>query len=166
VDEPTAGVTPMRVVGAGEVFVLEAGGTPPPDTVLALAGGSPRTIVLRNGPPDYATFAVVELPEGAFPMGEPVEVALRPRPGVYGLDLEASRPFTGGTITFKYARHFAAPLAARERYGTDAAFERVLAIGRIRDEATLVLLPTQHTLADNVSAPLEGAGSYVVAAPK
>jgi hypothetical protein len=165
-DPADAGVTPLRTLPLAQVFVLEVGGTPPPDTVLSFPAGLSRTIVLRHGLPDQASFAILEFPETAFPGGETPEVTVRMRPGVYGIDLASSRPFTGGTITFKYARHFAAPGAARERYGTEAAFERALAIGKLIDEATIVLLPTRHSLADNLSASLDGPGSYVVAGPR
>jgi hypothetical protein len=159
-------VTPLRTMPADSVFVLEAGGTPPADTVVRFAPGQRRAVVLRHGPPDQAAFAVVEFGDSAFTDGDSVQVTIRTRPGVYGLDIASDQPFRGGAITFKYARHFAAPVAARERYGSDARFERQLAVGRLPGDGRIILLPTRRPTADNVSAELDGPGSYVVAGPK
>lgn len=159
-------VTPLRTMPADSVFVLEAGGTPPADTVVRIAPGRRRAVVLRHGPPDQAAFAIVEFGDSAFTGGDSAQVTIRPRPGVYGLDITSDRPFQGGRITFKYARHFAAPTAARERYGDDVKFERQLAVGRLPGDGRIILLPTRRPTADNVSAELDGPGAYVVAGPK
>jgi hypothetical protein len=159
-------VTPRRTMPADSVYVLEAGGTPPADTVVRLVPGQRRAVVLRHGPPDQAAFAVVEFGDSAFTGGDSAMVTLRPRPGVYGLDITSDRPFREGRITFKYARHFAAPLAARTRYGDDRRFERQLAVGHLPGDGRIVLLPTRRPTADNVSAELDGPGAYVVAGPK
>jgi hypothetical protein len=161
-----SGVTPRRTLPADSVFILGAGGTPPADTVARVPAGRAHAVVLRHPPPDLATFAVVEFGDGAFEGGDSVDVTFKVHPGTYGLDIASARPFTGGTITFKYARYFVAPEAARQRYGTDARFETQLAVGRPAGNGTIVLLPTSRVASDNVSAPLEGAGSYVVAGPK
>lgn len=160
--EPRYVVSPLRRLALSEVWILEAGGTPPPDTTVTVAPGAARVIVLRHGPPDQAAFAVLDLPADAFAEGDSVALSIAPRPGVFGLDLAATRPIRGGTLTFKYARHFAAPGAARTRYGSDVAFEKVLAVGRLVGDS-IVLLPSTHRASDNVSATLDGAGSYVVA---
>jgi hypothetical protein len=162
----TPDVTPLRTLRADSVFILEVGGTPPTDTVVRLAPGERRAIVLRHGPPDQAAFAVVEFGDSAFADGDSIEVTIRPRPGVFGLDISSSRAFREGTVTFKFARHFAAPLAARERYGSDELFERQLAVGRLPGDGRIILLPTRRPASDNVSAALDGPGAYVVAGPK
>jgi hypothetical protein len=160
--------TAERLLPQADVWVLEAGGTPPDDTTLTIPAGVFRYIVIRNGPPDQAAFAVLEFPEKAFslPYGTPVEMSISVRPGVYGIDwICAERP-TGARITFKYARHFEAPVAARRRYGSDTAFERELAVGRLLDDGTILLLRTRRPHVNDVSAPLEQSGSYVVAGPR
>lgn len=162
----TPDVTPLRTLPADSVFILEVGGTPPADTVVRLAPGERRAIVLRHGPPDQAAFAVVEFGDSAFTGGDSVEVTIRPRPGVFGLDIGSSSAFREGTVTFKYARHFAAPLAARQRYGSDEQFERRLAVGRLPGDGRIILLPTRRPASDNVSAALDGPGAYVVAGPR
>jgi len=162
----TPEVTPLRTLPADAVFILEVGGTPPADTVVRLAPGERRAIVLRHGPPDQAAFAVVEFGDSALTAGDSIDVTVRPRPGVFGLDIGSSRAFREGTVTFKYARHFAAPLAARERYGSDVLFERQLAVGRLPGDGRIILLPTRRPASDNVSAALDGPGAYVVAGPR
>ena len=69
----TPEVTPLRTLRADSVFVLEVGGTPPADTVVRLAPGERRVIVLRHGPPDQAAFAVVDFGDSAFTGGDSVE---------------------------------------------------------------------------------------------
>jgi hypothetical protein len=159
-------VTPLRTMPADSVYVLEAGGTPPADTAVRIAPGRRRAVVLRHGPPDQAAFAVVEFGDSAFTGGDSVTVTIRPRPGVYGLDITTDGPFREARVTFKYARHFAAPIAARERYGDDVRFERQLAVGHLTGDGRIVLLPTRRPTADNLSAELDGPGAYVVAGPK
>jgi len=159
-------VTPRRTLPADSVFILEATGDPPSDTVVRLGNGARHAVVLRHAASDRAAFAVVEFGDSAFGAGDSVDVTFHARPGVYGLDIASSRPIREGTITFKYARHFQAPAAARERYGSDARFEHELAVGRLDDAGTIILLPTRRPTSDNVSAALDGPGSYVVASPK
>lgn len=160
--------TPERTLPQTDVWVLEAGGTPPDDTTYTLIAGSQRVVVLRNGAPDLATFAVLIFPDSSLkaPAGTPVELTVRVRPGVYGVDVECKGDFANARIIFKYARHFEAPNAAEEKFGSATAFERDLAIGRLNDDGTILLLPTRRPNQDNVSAPLRGNGSYVVAGPK
>ncbi len=151
-----------------DVWVLEAGGTPPNDTSMTLIAGQARVVVLRNGAPDLATFAVLTFPDSALkaPAGTPVELTVHVRPGVYGLDVDCKAEAVGARIIFKYARHFEAPTAATKKYGSDAVFERTLAIGRLNDDGTILLLATHRPNEDNLSAPIKGSGSYVVAGPR
>lgn len=160
--------TPERTLPQTDVWVLEAGGTPPDDTTYTLVAGSQRVIVLRNGAPDLATFAVLIFPDSSLkaPPGTPVEVTVRVRPGVYGVDVDCKAEAAGARIIFKYARHFEAPTAAEQKFGSPTAFERDLAIGRLNDDGTILLLPTRRPNQDNLSAPLRGNGSYVVAGAK
>ena len=53
-----------------------------------------------------------------------------------------------------------------KKYGSDAVFERQLAIGRLNDDGTILLLATRRPNEDNLSAPIKGNGSYVVAGPR
>jgi hypothetical protein len=126
--------------------------------------------VLRHGPAENVVIAEVTFAAGAFraDSGRPVEVELRPRPGVYGLELRSSLPLTGGaTIVFRYPRYFLAPARGREVYGSDVLYERALAIGAIGGTGqTLSLLPTTRPAPDNLQAAITGPGTYLVAAPE
>jgi hypothetical protein len=152
------------------VFVLEAAGSQPGDTVLQLAPGSRRVIVLRRESPDFGLFARVELGDSTLKSagnGGSVPLSLRPRPGEFGVELESPTGLgKGGSILFSYGAHFVAPAGARERYGSDIYFERALAIGRLESNGQVVFLPTLRPGSDMLSAPLAGPGRYVVAAPR
>lgn len=169
-DAPAPGVVvPVKPLPLSQLLVLEAAGTPPTDTTVTVTAGEQLSVVLRNGPPDNTVFAVVTFPPAAFraDSGAAVTVHVRPRPGVYGLDIETDRPVGGGTrINFKYARFFSAPADARRRYGTDVAYERALAVGRILPDGTVQLFLTTRPASDNLEADVPGAGSYIVAAPQ
>jgi len=160
--------TPERTFRQVDIWVLEAGGTPPDDTTYTLIAGQRRVVVLRNGAPDLATFAVLTFPDSSLkaPEGTPVELTVRVRPGVYGVDIDCKAETQGARIVFKYARHFEAPNAAEEKFGSATAFEHDLAIGRLNDDGTILMLPTRRPNQDNLSAPIRGNGSYVVAGPK
>lgn len=97
-----------------------------------------------------------------------MKVDLHPRPGVYGIDLTTSQPLREkeASLVFEYARFFSAPSRARQVYGSDVAFERALAIGRLLPDAHIELLPPFRPAADNLGAGLPAPGSYLVAAPQ
>jgi hypothetical protein len=160
--------TAARVLPLNRVIVLETSGPPPSDTSVSFPAGTLRTIVLRQGPPENIVFARLTFSAGAFPdSGQTVTVEVKPRPGVYGLDLAMSKPIRGGaTVDFEYARYFSAPARARQAYGSDGAFERALAVGHLLPENQIDLLPTIRLELDHVAAPIATAGSYLVAAPQ
>lgn len=162
------GADAPREVPVASLFVLESAGTPPADTQVVVHGGQPRVVILRHGPPENATFADLRFDAAAFRAGDSVRVTIRPVPGIYGVDLETERPFAAGTahVTFKYARYFSAPIDARRRYGSDAAFERTLAVARMGDGGMATLLPSTRPGADALRADLPGPGRYFVAAPR
>jgi hypothetical protein len=166
------GVDPTlaRVVPLASAIVLETAGPPPSDTTVTVTAGEPRVIVLRHGPPENVVFAALVFPPRAFraDSGQPVRVVVRPRPGVYGLELTTSVPLgEGASVIFKYARYFSAPARARAAYGSDVMYERALAVGQyLPGGAQLVLLPSTRPVADNLEALLPEAGTYVVAAAK
>jgi len=153
-----------------QVFVLEAAGSQPGDTVIQLLPGTARVIVLRREAPDFGLFARVELGDSTLKSagnGSPVALSLRPRPGEYGMELDSPAGLgKGGTILFSYGAHFVAPAGARQRYGSDIYFERALAIGRLESNGQVVFLPTLRPGSDMLSAPLDGPGRYLVAAPR
>lgn len=158
-----------RVIPAAEAIVLETAGPTPSDTVVTFTAGERRAIILRHGPPDNVVFAELWFMPDAFgaDSGREVRVEVRPRPGVYGVDLATSIPIRGSAaLVFKYARYFSAPARALERYGNDALYERALAIGLLRPDGRLALLPSTRTAADVLRAPLAESGRYVVAAPR
>jgi hypothetical protein len=158
-----------RTIPLPEAIVQETSGPPPADTEVTFTAGEPRVIVIRHGPPEYVVFAELSFPAAAFAeRGREVRVEVRPRPGVYGLDVVTSLAVRdSATIAFKYARYFAAPGRARARYGSDIAYERALAVGRVRrPESLLTLLPSTRPFPDVLQAPLPAAGTYLVAAPQ
>jgi len=160
----------VRIVPLAAAIVLETAGPPPSDTSVTFPAGAPRTIVLRHGPPEDVVFAELSFAPGAFraDSGRPVTVRVRPRPGVYGLELSASAPFgDGASVVFKYARYFLAPARARARYGSDVEYERALAIGQLMPAGpSLALQPSTRPAADNLQAAVPAPGTYLVAAPE
>ena len=159
---------PTRVLPRDGVLVLEAWGASPNDTAVTFALGAGRVVILRHGPPDNTVFAELAVaPDSGEGSRDSLRVTIRPRPGLYGVDIEASRPFSRGTmLTFKYPVHFSPPVAIRERYGSRAAFERALGIGRVTDDGRIILLPSTQPASDNLAAEILGAGRYLVAAPR
>lgn len=153
-----------------EVFVLEASGVPPEDTSLSVVSGSPRAVVMRRSAPDFGIFAQLQFPAKTLtaPAGAAeARLTISPRPSLYGLDLVVAGTVTdGATIVFSYGAHFVAPAGARERYGSNLAFEKELAIGRLEENGQVVFLPTSRPASDMLSAPLGGPGRYLVAAPR
>ena len=160
---PEARVTPPRP--AGEVYVLEADGGPPADTTVTFPAGSSRVVVVRHPAPDHAMFAEVAFDSASFTAtGGEAQVTIRPRPGVYGIDLEGNG-LRQARVTFKYAVHFLAPADARDRYGSDIAFERQLFVGALQGDR-ITFLPSSRPATDNLAATLPGPGSYIVSAPR
>ena len=168
----TKGVEPSaaRAIPLASAIVLETAGPPPADTVVTFTAGEPHTIVLRHGPPENVVFAEVSFPPDAFraDSGRLVEVEVRPRPGVYGVEVVTSVPLgEGGSIVFKYPRYFSAPARARAVYGSAVLYERALVVGQLLPEGPLLsLLPSTRPAADNLRAPLPASGIYLVAAPQ
>jgi hypothetical protein len=149
--------------------VLETSGPPPSDTSVSFTAGTPREILLSHGPPENIEFATVSFAANAFAdSGQTVTVEIKPRPGVYGLDLATSLPFRSGgaRLVFDYARYFSAPARALQVYGNHVAFERALAVGRVQPDNQIELLPSTHPEPDDIEAALPGPGSYLVAAPQ
>jgi hypothetical protein len=135
---------------------------------VSFTAGTPRTIVLRHGPPENIVFARVSFAAAAFAdSGRMVTVDVRPRPGVYGLELNTSLPLSGGaTVVFEYARYFSAPTRARQVYRSAVAFERALAVGRLLPADQIELLPSIGSDLDYVGAVVPTPGTYLVAAPQ
>lgn len=158
-----------RVLPLARVTVLETSGPAPSDTTVSFTAGTAHTIVLRHGPPENIVFARLSFAAGAFAdSGQTVTVEVHPRPGVYGLDVTISLPLRAdqATVLFDYARYFSAPARARQVYGSDIAFERALAVGRLLPENQIELLPSSRPAPDNLSSGLPAPGSYLVAAPQ
>jgi hypothetical protein len=161
-------ITAPRTLPLARLFQLETAGPPPGDTSLTFVTGSPRIVVLYHAG-ESIVFARLSFGAAAFgDSGQTVQLDVRPRPGIYGLDLTTSRPFRAGeaTITFVYGRYFSAPARARQVYGGDVAFERALAVGQLITDGQVSLLPTTRPSPDNVQAALPTSGTYVVAAPQ
>jgi hypothetical protein len=151
------------------VIVLETSGPPPSDTSVTFTAGTPRTIVLTHGSPENIEFASVVFTARAFvDSGQAVTVDIKPRPGVYGLDLTTTLPFRSGeaSLVFDYARYFSAPARALQVYHSNVGLERALAVGRVLPDNQIELLPSTHPEPDDLEAALPVAGSYLVAAPQ
>ena len=166
---PAPVVTVRRLVQRDSVLVLEAWGTLAQDTSLMVPVDQRRVVILRHGAPDNTMFAEVSFPVGTFdaPDVDSVRVNLVARPGIYGLDITADVPIgPGAELVFKYPLHFSSPAGALERYGTDAAFEQVLFIGRLLDDGRVAVLESTRPASDNLRAVLPTGGTYVVAGPR
>jgi hypothetical protein len=163
----TPAPTTVRVLPLARVIVLETAGPPPSDTTVTFTAGTSRIIVLRHGPPENIVFARVSFAAATFPdSGQSVTVDIRPRPGVYGLELTSTAPFREGvTVEFDYARYFSAPARALDRYASEVAFAQALAVGRILPNEQIELLPTVSGELDHAAAVIAAPGSYLVAAP-
>lgn len=135
---------------------------------MTFTTGSPRVIVLYHSG-ESITFARLSFEAGAFgDSGRTVEVEVHPRPGIYGLDFTTSLPLRGNetAVSFEYTRYFSAPARARQVYGSDVAFERMLAVGRLMPDNQVELLASTRPAADNLHATLPAPGSYIVAGPQ
>ena len=164
---PTATPPPVRVLPLSRVIVLETSGPPPSDTSVTFVAGTPRIILMRHGPPENIVFARIVFPPTAFDSGQLVSVDLRPRPGVYGLDISTNiPPRSGFTIIFEYARYFSGSTRALEVYRSITAFERALAVGRLSADNSIELLPSTEEEIDKVAAVVPGPGSFLLAAPQ
>jgi hypothetical protein len=150
------------------VIVLATSGPPPSDTTVSFPAGTLRTIVLRHGPPENIVFARLTFPASAFPdSGQDVSIEVKPRPGIYGLDIALSKPMrSAATVTFEYARYFSAPARARQVYRSNGAFEGALAVAHALSESSIELLPSTRPEVDHISAPIATSGRYFVAAPQ
>lgn len=163
---------PTRRYELDQVYLLEMAGVPADDTILYVTPGTRRVVVLRHGPPDNLVFADLTLPaappDTARPRADSVKLSLRPRPGVYGVDVEiGSLTLPPGTaVTFEYPVHFSAPAEARRQYGDDEAFEAALAVGHLLPDGGIRFLESTRPTADNLRAVLPEPGSYVVGAPR
>lgn len=161
---------PTQVLPASRLYFLEMSGIPPEDSVVTFPVGERRVIILRHGAPDNTVFAELTFPDSVFRTeGAPdsVTVVLRPRPGLYAIDLAMTViPGRGATIRFKYPVHFSAPRDAVARYGGTGRFEQALAVGMLADGTNYALLPSRRPASDNLESALPGPGTYVVAAPR
>lgn len=156
---------PIALVPEDRLFLLEAFGAPPADTVVRFDRAASRVIILRHAPPDNSPFAELAFPAGAFEGAGEVEVRVTVVPGVYGIEFTASaglRPVA--RLTFKYPLHFASPAGARERYGSDVLYEQALVVGQALPEGRVALLPSTRPAADNLAAILPGTGRYLAVA--
>lgn len=166
--DPTATPRSPPLPLAG-VLVLESWGAPAEDTVVRFPAGADRVILLRRGAPDNNMFARLVFPAGSVTAarGDTITLRIRPRAGVFGIDLETEDQLhPGGQIAFSYGLHFVAPAGAGAAYGNDYRFERYLAVSRLAPDSTVVFLDSYRIASDVLTAPISGVGSYLVAAPR
>lgn len=159
-----------QVLPLDRLYVLEVAGVPPGDTAVTFAAGTARSVILRHGPPDNNVFAELIFPASSGEIQaapDSVRLSLRPRPGVYGLEIGCNRPLEpGARLIFKYPVHFSAPIGAQQRYGTSVLFERALVIARLEPDGRYLLLPSSRPAADNLQTALTETGTYLVVAPR
>ena len=158
-----------RLVQRDSVLVLEAWGSLAQDTSLMVPVDQRRVVILRHAAPDNTVFAAITFPAGTFdaPDVDSVRVNLVARPGIYGLDITADVPIgQDAELVFKYPLHFSSPAGALERYGTDAAFEQVLFIGRLLDDGRVAVLQSTRPGGGGGGGGVPTGGTYVVAGPR
>lgn len=166
-DRPPPAPVPMQ-----DAFVLESWGVPPEDTTVTFPAFEPRVILIRRGAPDNSVFAELRLPPGSIlppPGRSTVAVTLRPRPGLFGLEilLEPGASMEGpAELLFSYAVHFVMPEEARARYGTAIAFERGLFVAELRGAGELRFLRSRRPASDVLTATIQGPGVFLVAMPR
>ena len=163
------GPVAVRVAPRGETEPVEVGGIAPNDTVVVLRRGEARVVVLRHGPPDRADFAELFLPASVFARApqDSVRVTIRPRPGVYGVELAADADWGPGTeIAFKYAVHFYPPTEALRRYRTLTEVDRRLTVARRERNGDLTLYLSSRPAPDVLRAFIPGPGTYVMVVGK
>jgi acetamidase/formamidase len=163
------GPVAVRVAPRGETEAVEVGGIAPNDTVIALRRGQGRTVILRHGPPDRTEFVEVFLPSTVFARAprDTVQVTIRARPGVYGIDLSADADWGPGTeIAFKYAVHFYPPADALRQYRTLTEVERRLTVARRERNGDLTIYLSVHPATDVLRAFIPGEGTYVMVVGK
>ncbi|MGE0552863.1 MAG: hypothetical protein AB7R55_05490 [Gemmatimonadales bacterium] len=160
---PTPRVPPAGPLA--QAFVLESSGVPPDDTTTTFAARASRVVLLRRGAPDNSLFAEIRIAASDSTTADSTTLSVRPRPGLYGVELSASGHPPGRIrLTFSYGLHFVAPADARERYGSNLVFERTLFVARLEGER-LVYLPSTRPGSDLLSAEVDGPGVYLVASP-
>ncbi len=160
-----AGPVAVRVAPKGESAPVEVGGVTPNDTVVLVRRGVGRVVILRHGPPDRTDFAELTLPATVFAKAthDSILVTIKPRPGVYGVELSADSDWGPGTaLTFKYAIHFYPPADALQRYATLTEVDRRLTLARRERNGDLTIYLTSHPAPDVVKAFIPGEGAYVM----
>ena len=122
-------------VPLAEAIVLETSGPPPPDTSVTFIAGEPRVIVLRHGPPEYIVFAELDLSRRrrSPSAGARCGWTCGPRPGRVraGRRHQPRRSATAPPSSSSMPGTSPRPRKARAVYGSDVAYERALAVGRV-----------------------------------
>ncbi len=168
VQVPTVPVA-VRTAPRGETSPVEVGGIAPSDTVVMVRRGEPRVIILRHGPPERAEFVELTLPPTVFARAakDTVRVTIKPRPGVYGVDLSADADWGPGTqIAFKYAVHFYPPADAVRMYRTLTEIDRRLTVARREQNGDLTIYLSTRPAPDVLRAFIPGGGMWVMVVGK
>ncbi|HVX89764.1 MAG TPA: hypothetical protein VG940_12600 [Gemmatimonadales bacterium] len=164
-----AGPVVVRTAPRGETAPVEVGGIAPNDTVVLVRRGESRVVILRHGPPDRAEFVELTLPATVFARAarDTVQVTIKPRPGVYGVDLSADAEWGPGTqLAFKYAVHFYPPADAVRRYRTLTEIDRRLTVARRERNGDLTLYLSTRPSPDVLRALIPGEGTWVMVVGK
>lgn len=164
-----AGPVAVRTAPRGETEPVEVGGIAPSDTVVTIRKGESRVVILRHGPPDRAEFVELTLPATVFARAatDTIRVTIRPRPGVYGVDLSADADWGPGTeIAFKYAVHFYPSADAVRRYRTLTEVDRRLTVARREQNGDLTIYLSTRPALDVLRALIPGEGTWVMVVGK
>ncbi len=149
------------------VWLLEASGTPIPDTSVTFALATGRTIVLRHARPDDAIFLVLQFPatKDSLRARDSVHVTIRPMRGKYAFTLTTPDKIgSGAQATFSYAIHFQTPRDALAKYPSPGRFEAQLSPTEIIADTKVQFLVGARPAADMIRFPLIAPGSYGLAA--
>ena len=164
---PRASTAPVavRTVPRDEAEPVEVGGIAPDDTVVTIHRGEARIVIMRHGPPDRTEFVELTLPNTVFAKAtkDSVQITIKTRPGVYGVELSADADWGPGTqLAFKYAVHFYPPAKALRQYRTLTEVERRLTVARRGENGDLTIYYSSHPAPDVLRALIPGGGSYVM----
>ncbi len=156
-------------IPVAQAWLLDQSGPSATDTTVRFDPATPRTVLLRHGPPDNAVYVIVEIPAGAVaPAGDgSASITIEPEPGRYAIRISTSGALTAPlSLTFSYATHFQAPSDAMARYPSPTRFDQAMGVGVLEGGDLIRFLPTTRPAADMMQFSTSTPGTYVLAAPR
>lgn len=160
---------PNATTTLDKVWLLEASGSPVPDTSVTFAVATGRTIVLRHAHPDDAIFLLLQFPatKDSLRAHDSVHVTIRSMRGKYAFTLTtADKIASGAQATFSYALHFQTSADAVTKYPSPGRLEAQLMPAEIGADNKVQFLAGARPAADMIRFPLTAPGTYGLAAPR